>query len=88
MATSSYLVPILATGAVSFFDNWYQTKQVDLKIPVATAVAGGLGALIATIPGMGPVVAGVAWVAFAAALITGPAASVATSLVGGLNTKG
>lgn len=88
MAASSYLVPILATGAVSFFDDWYTTGAVDLKIPVATGIACGIGALASTVPGVAPVVAGVAWIAFAAALLTGPAASVATSLVGGLNTKG
>jgi hypothetical protein len=80
----SYLVPILAAGGISFFTNWYQSKTIDLKIPVATGLACGLAALIAQAPGAEPVVTGVAWVALAGVLLTGPAATVATDLVKGL----
>lgn len=87
MAASSYLVPILATGGVSFFARWYQSGSVDLKIPVATGIAAGLAALIAQAPDMAPVVTGVAWVALAVTLITGPFPQVATNLVGGLSSS-
>lgn len=80
----SYLVPVLLTGGTSFFAKWYSSGTVDLKIPVATAVAGALAALIAQAPDAKPVVTGVAWVAFIAVLATGPFPAAATKLVSGL----
>ena len=83
----SYLVPIIAIGAVSFTAKWYQSGQIDLKIPVATGIAAGLAALIASAPDMAPVVTGVAWVALAATLITGPFPQVAVNIVNGLSSS-
>lgn len=84
---ASYLVPILATGGVSFASKWYQSGTVDLKIPVATGLAAGLAALIAQAPDAAPVVTGIAWVALVTALITGPFPAVAANLVGGLSSS-
>jgi hypothetical protein len=85
MATSSYLVPILAVGGVSFFSKWYTDGTVDLKIPVATAVAGAIaGLVVAGAPPLEPVITGVAWIALVAVFLAGPAVTAITGLVGGL----
>jgi hypothetical protein len=65
----SYLTPILVTGACAFVNDWYTTKTVDLKIPVATAVAGAAAALLSQIPGLEPVITGIGWVGFVAWLV-------------------
>lgn len=40
MATSTATVIILTAGTITFANDWYQTKQVNWKIPLATILAG------------------------------------------------
>lgn len=71
---AGYQAPILILTGLSFADKWYQDKTIDLKIPVAGAVAYLIAALASQVPGAGPVVAGIAWVALAAAVVVPVAA--------------
>lgn len=66
---SSYTTPILLTAGMTFANKWYQDKTLDFRALLGGGVAIAIAAVLAEIPGMGPVVAGVAWVAFAAALV-------------------
>jgi len=63
------IVPVLATTGVAFANHWYNTGAIDLKIPVAGAIAAALGSGISQIPGLGPVITAVAWLSFVAVLI-------------------
>ena len=63
------IVPVLATTGVAFVNHWYNTGAIDLKIPVAGAIAAALGSGISQIPGLGPVITGIAWLSFVAVLI-------------------
>lgn len=69
-----YSAPILILTGLSFADKWYQDQQLDLKIPVAGGVALAIAALVSQVPGAAPVVAGIAWVALAAAVVVPVAA--------------
>lgn len=71
---AGYSAPILILTGLSFGNKWYADKTVDLKIPVAGAAAYVIAALASQIPGAGPVVASIAWIALAAAIVA-PAAS-------------
>jgi hypothetical protein len=82
------IVPVLAATGVSFVNHWYNTNAVDLKIPVAGAVAAVLGAGISQIPGLEPVMTAIGWLAFVAVLIApvqtpSPIANL-NKLIGGL----
>lgn len=66
---SGVIVPVLATTATAFVNQWYNTGAVDLKIPVAGAIAAAVGAGISQVPGLGPVMTAVGWLAFVAVLI-------------------
>jgi hypothetical protein len=66
---SGYQAPILIMTGLSFANHWYQDNSIDLKIPVAGGVAYVLAALASQIPGVEPVVTGIAWVALAAAVV-------------------
>jgi hypothetical protein len=66
---SGVIVPVLAATGVSFANHWINTNQVDLKIPVAGALAAVLGAGISQIPGLEPVMTAIGWLAFVAVLI-------------------
>lgn len=70
---AGYAAPILIMTGLSFADKWYASNTIDVKIPVAGGAAYLLAALISEIPGAEPVVAGIAWVALAAAIVV-PAA--------------
>lgn len=69
MATG-VIVPILATTGVAFANKWYNTHSVDLKIPVAGAIAALIGAGFSQIPGLAPVMTRIGWIAFVAFLIS------------------
>jgi len=66
---SGVIVPVLAATGVSFANHWYNTSQIDLKIPVAGAIAAVVGAGISQIPGLEPVMTAIGWLAFVAVLI-------------------
>jgi hypothetical protein len=66
---SGVIVPVLAATGVSFVNHWYNTNQVDLRIPAAGAVAAVVGAGISQIPGLEPVMAALGWLAFVGVLI-------------------
>ncbi len=66
---SGVIVPVLATTGVAFVNRWYNTGSIDLKIPVAGAIAAVVGAGISQIPGMAPVMTAIGWLAFTAVLI-------------------
>jgi hypothetical protein len=85
---SGVIVPVLAATGVSFVNHWVNTNQVDLKIPVAGALAAALGAGISQVPGLEPVMTAIGWLAFVAVLIApvqkpSPAANV-QRIIGGL----
>lgn len=71
---AGYSAPILILTGLSFGNRWYSDKQVDLKIPVAGGVAYVIAAGASQIPGVAPVVAGIAWVALVAAVVVPVAA--------------
>lgn len=66
---SGVIVPVLATTGVAFVNKWYNTGSVDLKIPVAGALAAAIGAGISQVPGLEPVMTAIGWLAFVAVLI-------------------
>jgi hypothetical protein len=66
---SGVIVPVLATTGVAFVNQFYNTGQVDLKIPVAGAIAAAVGAGFSQIPGLGPVMTAIGWLAFVGVLI-------------------
>jgi hypothetical protein len=66
---SGVIVPVLAATGVSFANHWYNTGQIDLKIPVAGAIAAAVGAGISQVPGLEPVMTAIGWLAFVAVLI-------------------
>jgi hypothetical protein len=39
MATNTATVLIVSAGTITFANEWYQTKKLNWKIPVATALA-------------------------------------------------
>lgn len=85
---SGVIVPVLATTAVAFVNHWYNTNSIDLKIPVAGAIAAVLGAAISQVPGLEPVMTAIGWLAFAGVLIApvqspSPAANL-NRIIGGL----
>jgi hypothetical protein len=65
----SYLTPMLLLTGASFANHWYNTSAPDLRILVGGGIATGLLALASNVPGMAPVTAGIAWLAFAAVMI-------------------
>lgn len=67
---SGVIVPVLAATGVSFANKWYASGQVDLKIPVAGAIAAVVGAGISQVPGLEPVMTAIGWLAFVAVLIS------------------
>ena len=67
--SSGVITPILATTGIAFANKWYSTGSPDLKIPVAGAIAAAIGAGFSQIPGFGPVMASIGWIAFLAVLI-------------------
>ena len=66
---SGVITPVLVTTGVAFANHWYNTNQLDLKIPVAGGIAALIGAGISQIPGMAPVIAAIGWLAFVGVLI-------------------
>lgn len=66
---SGVIVPVLATTGVAFVNRWYSTGSIDLKIPVAGAIAAVVGAGISQVPGLEPVMTAIGWLAFVAVLI-------------------
>jgi hypothetical protein len=85
---SGVIVPVLATTGVAFVNQWYNTGSVDLKIPVAGAIAAALGAGFSQIPGFAPVMTAIGWLAFVGVLIAPvqsptPIANI-TKITGGL----
>jgi len=66
---SGATTPILATTGVAFVNRWYNTGSPDLKIPVAGGIAALLAAGFSQIPGLAPVVTGIAWLGFVAITI-------------------
>lgn len=65
---SGVIVPVLATTGVAFANKWYN-GSLDLKIPVAGAIAAAIGAGISQVPGLEPVMTAIGWLAFVAVLI-------------------
>lgn len=82
---AGYAAPILILTGLSFGNKWYSDQSVDLKIPVAGAAAYAIAALASQVPGAAPVVAGIAWVALAAAIVA-PVATGQKSLLDPLLT--
>lgn len=70
MASSGVIVPVLATTGVAFVNDWYNKGSVDLKIPVAGAVAALIGAAISQVNGLEPVMTAIGWLSFVAVLIS------------------
>jgi len=70
---SGVIVPVLATTGVAFVNDWYNTGSVDLKIPVAGAIAAAIGAGFSQIPGFAPVMTSIGWLAFVGYLLAGGA---------------
>jgi hypothetical protein len=66
---SGVIVPVLATTGIAFANKWYNTGSIDLKIPVAGAIAAAIGAGISQVPGLEPVMTAIGWLAFVAVLI-------------------
>ena len=66
---TGYLTPMLLTVGVSEANHFYNTKALDIKILVFGGIAAGILALLSNIPGMAPVTAGLAWVAFTASVV-------------------
>jgi|HubBroStandDraft_6_1064221.scaffolds.fasta_scaffold290485_2 hypothetical protein len=66
---SGVIVPVLAATGVSFANHWYNTQSVDLKIPMAGAIAAVVGSGLSQIPGLEPVMTAIGWLAFVAVLI-------------------
>jgi hypothetical protein len=66
---SGVIVPVLATTGIAFTNRWYNTGSLDLKIPVAGAIAAAVGAGISQVPGLEPVMTAIGWLAFVAVLI-------------------
>lgn len=66
---AGYLTPMLLTTGVSAANNFYNKKSLDIKILVFGGIATGIVALLAQIPGMAPVMTGLAWVAFTASVV-------------------
>ncbi len=66
---SGVIVPVLAATGVAFVNHWYNTQSVDLKIPVAGALAAAIGSGISQVPGLGPVMTSIGWLSFVAVLI-------------------
>lgn len=66
---SNFLTPMLLTIGVSEANHFYNTKSLDIKILVLGGVATGILGLLGQIPGMKPVVTGLAWVAFTASVV-------------------
>jgi len=65
----SVITPVLATTGVALANAWYNTGSPDLKIPVAGAIAAVIGSAIGAVPGLGPVMTAIGWLAFIAVLI-------------------
>ena len=63
------VVPVLVTTGIAFANHWYNTGQIDLKIPVAGGIAAAVGALISQIPDLAPVLTAIGWLAFVAVTI-------------------
>jgi hypothetical protein len=42
MATNTATVIIITAGGITFANEWYQTKKINWKIPLATILAGAL----------------------------------------------
>lgn len=68
-ASSGYLTPMLLLTGVSFANRWYNTGSADLKILVEGGIATGLLAVAANVPGLAPVLSGIAWIALVAVAI-------------------
>ena len=66
---SGVIVPVLVATGISFTNRWYNTGQIDLKIPVAGAIAAAIGAGISQVPGLEPVMTAIGWLAVVAVLI-------------------
>lgn len=66
---SGVIVPVLAATGVAFVNKWYNTGSADLKIPVAGALAAGIGSLISQVNGLEPVMTAIGWLSFIAVLI-------------------
>lgn len=65
---SGVIVPVLATTGVAFVNQWYN-GSIDLKIPVAGAIAAAIGSGLSQIPGLAPVMTAIGWLAFVGVLI-------------------
>jgi hypothetical protein len=67
---SGPLTPVIALGAVSYVNNWYNTKKVtDVKPLLFAGVAGLLLEGFAAIPQMEPVAVLIGWTAFIGMLL-------------------
>jgi hypothetical protein len=66
--SSGVIVPVMAITGVSFVNEWYN-GHLDLKIPVAGAVAALIGAGLSQIDGMAPVLTAIGWLAFVGLMI-------------------
>jgi len=66
---ASYVTPMLLLVGTSEANHFYNTKALDPKILIFGAMATGFLALFSNIPGLEPVLAGIAWVAFAGSVV-------------------
>lgn len=62
--------PILLTGGASFANDYLTTGQVNLKPLLGAGVAALVLAGVEQVPGMAPLAAGVAWIAFVTLMLT------------------
>lgn len=69
---AGYMTPMLLVTGVSFGNQWLNTHSYDWKIPVEGAVATGLLALFAQVPGMEPAATRIAWLAFVGLMLANP----------------
>lgn len=60
---SGVITPVLTVTGIAFVNHWYNTGALDLKIPVAGAIAAAVGAGISQVPGLDPVMTAIGWLA-------------------------
>lgn len=77
--TGTYMV--LTAGTMTFVNEWYQTKQVNWRIPVATVLAGALMEGFAKVAPKGSIALGI-MVLIAAASTEFNGKSVASTVAG------
>jgi hypothetical protein len=69
---SGYLTPMLLVTGISFANDWYNTKDIDIKILVDGGIATAILGLANMIPSAQPVTTAIAWLAFTGFMLVNP----------------